>query len=49
MSIDAMKLALDALDPRLGMPEPEYESLLRCALGELRAAIEQAEKQEPVA
>lgn len=50
MSIEAMKQALEALDSLLYWDngKPEYDEA-REAITALRAAIEQAEKQEPVA
>jgi hypothetical protein len=51
MSIDAMKQALEALiDDRMVEVEPDsWELRSDLAIAALRAAIEQAEKQEPVA
>jgi hypothetical protein len=37
--IKAMQLALSALDPRPGMPNPEYESLVACATDALQNAL----------
>jgi uncharacterized protein YuzB (UPF0349 family) len=36
---EALKLALDALEPRPGMPNPEYESLTQCAITAIREAL----------
>ena len=44
---EALKLALEALEPRPGMPCPEYESLTKCAITAIREALAQPE-QEPV-
>lgn len=46
MSIEAMKLALDALE-HSHATEPMWKTPIKEAITELRTAIEQAEKQEP--
>lgn len=48
MSIEAMKQALEALEYTKDFDHPHYEDQLT-AITALRQAIEQAEKQEPVA
>ena len=50
MSINAMKQALEALEMGLGQVSGDYDTAMQKAIGAvtaLRAAIEQAEKQEP--
>lgn len=44
--IDTMKLALEALEPRPGMPNPEYESLTQCAITALREALAEQPAQQ---
>jgi hypothetical protein len=48
MSVEAMKQALEALETDFVMPSEQYKAEDE-AIKALRAAIEQAEKQEPVA
>jgi hypothetical protein len=52
MSIEAMRQALEALEMGLGQVSGDYNTAIQKAIGAvttLRTAIEQAEKQEPVA
>ncbi len=49
MSIDAMKQALDALEYIYTETTEEEDKLIHAAITALRLAIEQAERQEPVA
>jgi hypothetical protein len=50
MSIEAMRQAADTLEVGLAYPGMRfYHDNIRAAIAALRAAIEQAEKQEPVA
>lgn len=44
---DTMKLALEALEPRPGMPNPEYESLTQCAITALREALAEQPASKP--
>ncbi len=49
MSVEAMKQALDALEYIYTETTEEEDKLIHAAIASLRLAIEQAEKQEPVA
>jgi len=49
MSIEAMKQALEALDSKHDMTKAEWRVLQYRAFNALRAAIAEAEKQEPFA
>lgn len=40
--VQAARMALDALNPRPGMPNPEYESLVACATRELQNALKES-------